>query len=66
MYEERGHQGLPFSLMSYNVLAQELLVDNKYLYRNHPTQVLNWDYRKKKLLEEFSAHQPDVSSVQHI
>lgn len=47
--------------MSYNVLAQDLLLDNQYLYRDHPTQVLDWEHRKQKLVQEFSAHQPDVS-----
>lgn len=59
--QTRVHHGLPFSLMSYNVLAQDLLLDNQYLYRDHPTQVLDWEHRKQKLVQEFSAHQPDVS-----
>jgi mRNA deadenylase 3'-5' endonuclease subunit Ccr4 len=60
-YQRKGYEGLPFSLMSYNVLAQELLHDNQYLYRNHSDQVLDWEYRKHKLLQEFEFHQPDVS-----
>lgn len=57
----KGREGLPFSLMCYNVLAQELLHDNQYLYRDHSSQVLDWEYRKQKLLQEFDYHQPDVS-----
>lgn len=64
--QTRGHHGLPFSLMSYNVLAQDLLLDNQYLYRDHPTQVLDWEYRKQKLLQEFSAHQPDILCMQEV
>lgn len=64
--QARGHHGLPFSLMSYNVLAQDLLLDNQYLYRDHPTQVLDWEYRKQKLVQEFSAHQPDILCLQEV
>ncbi|XP_062617567.1 protein angel homolog 2-like isoform X2 [Saccostrea cucullata] len=65
-YQEKGHKGLPFSLMTYNVLAQDLLYDNQYLYRNHPEQVLDWGYRKQKLLQEFNEHQPDVLCLQEV
>ncbi|XP_061173572.1 protein angel homolog 2-like isoform X2 [Saccostrea echinata] len=65
-YQEKSQEGLPFSLMSYNVLAQDLLYDNQYLYRNHPEQVLDWEFRKQKLLQEFNDHRPDVLCLQEV
>lgn len=50
-----------FSVMSYNILSQELLQDNSYLYRHCPPGVLPWDYRLPNLLAEIHAYDADVS-----
>lgn len=47
--------------MSYNILSQELLQDNLYLYRHCPPGVLPWDYRLPNLLSEIRQHDADVS-----
>ena len=51
-----------FSVASYNILAQNLLEDNIYLYRGSKEEQLNWDFRKENLLDEIRRHMPDVST----
>lgn len=48
--------------MSYNILAQNLLEDNPYLYTTCEDDFLDWEYRQQKLLCEIKRHYPDVSS----
>lgn len=55
------YKSFDFSLLSYNVLAQELLEKNAFLYDWSDTLVLNWDYRKKLLLDEIKQFNADVS-----
>jgi protein angel len=50
-----------FSVMSYNVLAQELLENHPYLYRYHDPRSLHWPRRFSGLIEEISYLRPDVS-----
>jgi len=50
-----------FSLLSYNVLAQELLENNAFLYDWSNRHVLNWNYRKELLLNEIKEFNADVS-----
>lgn len=53
-----------FTIMSYNVLAQKLLEDHKYLYRKHDTRSLAWEFRSKVLLKEIKEANADVSVSQ--
>lgn len=59
-------QGLEFTVMSYNVLAQNLLRDNMYLYTDCDYDVLEWKYRKEQLLAELKHHKPDVICLQEV
>lgn len=52
--------GFIFTLMSYNVLAQDLLEQHPYLYRNHDEASLAWPIRWKNLFKEISKMKPDV------
>jgi mRNA deadenylase 3'-5' endonuclease subunit Ccr4 len=54
------HRGIEFTVMSYNILAQNLLENNYNLYYNSPHEVLDWRYRKKQLMRELIYHSPDV------
>lgn len=47
--------------MSYNILSQELLQDNAYLYRHCEPGVLDWKHRLPSLLSEIRQHSADVS-----
>lgn len=51
--------------MSYNILSQELLQDNAYLYRHCHPSVLQWDCRLPNLLAEIQQHNADVSGLDH-
>lgn len=52
---------MDFTVMSYNILAQDLLEDHQDLYVHCPLEVLDWSYRCNLLLEEIVKWAPDVS-----
>lgn len=60
-----GSAAFDFSVMSYNILSQELLQDNAYLYRWCNPRVLLWEYRLPNLLAEIQQHDADVSGSGH-
>ncbi|XP_059212328.1 protein angel homolog 2 isoform X2 [Centropristis striata] len=55
-----------FSVMSYNILSQELLQDNVYLYRHCPPSVLPWDHRLPNLLAEIQHYNADILCLQEV
>ncbi|KAK7906661.1 hypothetical protein WMY93_015273 [Mugilogobius chulae] len=55
-----------FTVMSYNILSQDLLVDNDYLYRHCEPEVLLWDFRLPNLLREIQQHQADILCLQEV
>nr|XP_019966407.1 PREDICTED: protein angel homolog 2 isoform X1 [Paralichthys olivaceus] len=55
-----------FSVMSYNILSQELLQDNVYLYRHCDPGVLPWEYRLPNLLAEIQQHDADILCLQEV
>jgi len=58
----RQQNSFKFTIASYNVLAQNLLEDNSYLYSHcRDFRYLEWSYRQKQLLAEMTYYQPDVS-----
>ena len=57
-----GGAAFDFSVMSYNILSQELLQDNAYLYQHCDPRVLPWDHRLPNLLAEIQHHDADVSA----
>lgn len=59
-------KGCTFSLLSYNVLAQGLLEDNRYLYRNVRPKFLDWRYRKDNLLYELLYLGGDILCLQEV
>lgn len=50
-----------FSVMSYNILSQDLLHDNNYLYKHCSSSILNWNHRLSNILKELKEHNADVS-----
>lgn len=52
---------MDFTVMSYNILAQDLLELNQQLYIHCPLEVLDWTYRCTLLLAEIEKWAPDVS-----
>lgn len=55
-----------FSVMTYNILSQDLLQDNGYLYRHCNPDVLPWDYRLPNLLAEIQQHDADILCLQEV
>jgi len=47
-------------LLSFNILAQNLLDDHSYLYMNHHKKALNWKVRKQLLLQEITDAEANV------
>lgn len=52
--------------MSYNLLSQDLLHDNAYLYQHCDPGVLLWDFRLPNLLQEIQQHDADVLCLQEV
>lgn len=50
-----------FSVMSYNILSQDLLEDNSHLYRHCRRPVLHWSFRFPNILKEIKHFDADVS-----
>uniref|UniRef100_UPI003AAEE693 protein angel homolog 1 n=1 Tax=Centroberyx gerrardi TaxID=166262 RepID=UPI003AAEE693 len=55
-----------FTVMSYNILAQDLLEANQGLYTHCPLEVLEWSYRCPLLLEEILKWAPDILCLQEV
>ncbi|XP_016533355.1 protein angel homolog 2 isoform X3 [Poecilia formosa] len=61
-----GSRVFDFSVMSYNILSQDLLQDNAYLYRHCDPAVLSWPYRLPNLLAEIQQHDADILCLQEV
>ena len=48
------------SVLSYNLLAQDLIAKNRNLYSNAVPELLEWDFRKDNLLKDLTSSQADV------
>ncbi|XP_061757136.1 protein angel homolog 2 [Nerophis ophidion] len=62
----RNSRVLDFSVMSYNILSQDLLQENAYLYRHCPSHILDWTYRLQNLLAEIQTYDADVLCLQEV
>ena len=48
------------SVLSYNLLAQDLILKNWNLYSEAVPELLEWDFRKDNLLKDLTTSQADV------
>ena len=48
------------SVLSYNLLAQDLIRKNRYLYSDAVPELLEWDFRKTNLLKDLTESDADV------
>ncbi|XP_038616894.1 protein angel homolog 2 isoform X1 [Tachyglossus aculeatus] len=55
-----------FSVMSYNILSQDLLEDNSHLYTHCRQSLLNWSYRFPNILKEIKHWNADVLCLQEV
>ncbi|POI31229.1 hypothetical protein CIB84_005020 [Bambusicola thoracicus] len=52
-----------FRVMSYNILAQDLVEQGHDLYLHCHPDILNWDYRLPNILQEIQHWDPDYVSI---
>ncbi|XP_028844782.1 protein angel homolog 1 isoform X2 [Denticeps clupeoides] len=55
-----------FTVMSYNILAQDLLEANRELYVHCPEEVLEWNLRVQNILQEIQMWDPDILCLQEV
>ncbi|XP_078428045.1 DNAse I-like superfamily protein [Wolffia australiana] len=56
-----------FSVLSYNILADYLARDHRSkLYFHVPPEILDWEWRKHRLLIEFGLWSPDIMCLQEV
>lgn len=55
-----------YKLLSYNILAQDLLVEHLHLYYTIDNKMLRWDNRLNKLKDEIAALKPDILCLQEM
>uniref|UniRef100_A0A182P541 Endonuclease/exonuclease/phosphatase domain-containing protein n=1 Tax=Anopheles epiroticus TaxID=199890 RepID=A0A182P541_9DIPT len=55
-----------FTLMNYNILAQDLLDSHAALYGLHDPEALPWEQRSKRLLAEINTILPDILCLQEL
>ncbi|XP_063699923.1 protein angel [Culicoides brevitarsis] len=62
----KSQQGVPFTLCSYNILAQNLLEAHPYLYQNHDSRALPWNQRNERLIQEILTINPQILCLQEM
>ncbi|XP_054844765.1 protein angel homolog 2 isoform X2 [Eublepharis macularius] len=55
-----------FTVMSYNILSQDLLEDNSHLYKHCRHQILSWNYRFPNILSDIKQLDADVLCLQEV
>lgn len=60
---ESNRKNFQFKICTYNILAPELVENNKDLYRNLNWRLLDWRNRKIKILNEIKRLSADVSKL---
>lgn len=55
-----------FTLMSYNVLNQDMLESNPHLYTDCDPLHLQWEQRRERILNEIVREQPDLLCLQEV
>ncbi|XP_077013899.1 protein angel homolog 2 [Tamandua tetradactyla] len=63
---EDSENKFDFSVMSYNILSQDLLEDNSHLYRHCRRPVLHWSFRFPNILREIKHFDADVLCLQEV
>ncbi|XP_010640848.1 protein angel homolog 2 isoform X3 [Fukomys damarensis] len=63
---EDSENNFDFSVMSYNILSQDLLEDNSHLYRHCRRPILHWSFRFPNILKEIKHFDADVLCLQEV
>ncbi|XP_067097164.1 protein angel homolog 2 isoform X1 [Osmerus mordax] len=64
--QSSNQQRCEFSVLTYNILSQDLLQDNAYLYRHCTDSVLSWAFRLPNLLRELQLYDADILCLQEV
>ncbi|KAG8051385.1 hypothetical protein GUJ93_ZPchr0001g31068 [Zizania palustris] len=59
-------QAEKFKVLSYNILADYLAQEHRFLYGHIPSFILDWNWRKDKLMFEFGLWSPDIMCLQEV
>ena len=54
------------SVLCYNLLAQDLIRKNRYLYSDAVPELLEWDFRKMNLLKDLTDSGADVGHLKDV
>lgn len=65
-YVQRCSDDFQFTLMSYNILAQDLLEMHENLYNRHEAVSLSWSHRYDRLMAEINLVRPDILCLQEL
>ncbi|XP_051868577.1 protein angel homolog 2 isoform X2 [Pristis pectinata] len=63
---EKQKEVFDFSVLSYNILAQDLLEDNSHLYRHCSQPLLQWGFRFPNILKELKQLDADIMCLQEV
>lgn len=55
-----------FTVVSYNILGDRNVSKHGDLYRNVPSNYLDWDHRKRVICEELLGLNPDIICLQEV
>lgn len=62
----RDVAGMDCIVMSYNVLAQDLIEKHSYLYANYHYNSLRWDLRFQRLIKNIGDVSPTILCMQEV
>lgn len=63
---QENFDGVPFIVMSYNILAKDLIDFHPNLYSRHDERALPWEYRLERLICEISEMSPHILCLQEM
>ncbi|XP_017767865.1 PREDICTED: protein angel [Nicrophorus vespilloides] len=61
-----SENSVTFKIMSYNVLAQDLLERHRNLYKDNAQSCLKWNFRFEKIYNEIKRHNCDILCLQEV
>ncbi|NP_001090474.1 angel homolog 2 L homeolog [Xenopus laevis] len=62
----REPENFDFSVLSYNILSQDLLEDNSHLYGHCRRPLLSWSFRLPNILKELEDMNADILCLQEV
>ncbi|KAJ7341091.1 hypothetical protein JRQ81_004813 [Phrynocephalus forsythii] len=63
---KESQESFDFTVMSYNILSQDLLEDNSHLYKHCQQHILDWSYRFPNILADIKQLDADILCLQEV